>query len=58
MWRNTVSIHNVLKKKITKINSNQLNIKIIKSTKIILEKIITKKKTQKKKKNHVGKHYN
>jgi hypothetical protein len=49
MWRNTVSIHNVLKKKITKLNSNQLNIKIIKSTKIILEKIITKKKTQKKK---------
>jgi len=58
MWRNTVSIHNVLKKKITKINSNQLNIKIIKSTKIILEKIITKKKTQKREKNHVGKHYN
>jgi hypothetical protein len=31
------------KEKITKLNSNQLNIKKIKSTKIILEKNITKK---------------
>jgi hypothetical protein len=41
------------KEKITKLNSNQLNIKKIKSTKIILKKIITKKKTQKK---HMMKH--
>jgi hypothetical protein len=42
---------------ITKLNSNQLNIKKKKSTEIILEKnIIKKKKTQKKlEKNHVRK---
>jgi len=39
---------------IKKLNSNQLNIKK-KSTKIILEKNITKKKTQKLEKNHVRK---
>jgi hypothetical protein len=57
MWRNTIAIYNVLKKKITKLNSNQLNIKKIKSTKIILEKNHTKKKMEKKEKNHVRKHY-
>jgi hypothetical protein len=56
MWENPVTIHSVLKKKITKLNSNQFNIKKIKSTKIILEKIMTKKENKKKKKNHVGKH--
>ena len=38
MWGNTVAIHSVLKKKTTKVNFNQLNIKKIKSTKTILEK--------------------
>jgi hypothetical protein len=38
MRRNTVTINNVLKKKnITKLNLNQLNIKKIKSTNIILK---------------------
>ena len=44
MWGNTVAIHNVLKKKTTKVNFNQLNIKKIKSTKTILEKKTKKKK--------------
>jgi len=43
---------------ITKLNSNQLNIKKIKLTKIILGKNITKKKTQKKPEKNCGKkHY-
>jgi ribosomal protein L22 len=45
MWENTVAIHNILKEK--KLQSeifNQLNIKKVKSTKIILEKQINKKK--------------
>jgi len=54
MWGNTIAIYNVLKKKITKLNSNQLNIKKIKSTKIILEKNHTKKKMEKKKKTMWG----
>jgi len=37
MRRNIVAINNVLKKKITKLNLNQLNIKKIKSTNIILK---------------------
>ena len=62
MWGNTVAIHSVLKKKTTKVNFNQLNIKKIKSTKTILEKKTKKKednfgKKEKKKqeKKHVGK---
>jgi len=45
MWENTVAIHNILKEK--KLQSeifNQLNIKKVKSTKIILKKQINKKK--------------
>jgi hypothetical protein len=44
MWENTVAIHNILKEK--KLQSeifNQLNIKKVKSTKIILKKQINKK---------------
>jgi len=44
MWKNTVAIHNILKEK--KLQSeifNQLNIKKVKSTKIILKKQINKK---------------
>ena len=37
MQRNTTTINNVLKKKITKLNLNQLNIKKIKSANIILK---------------------
>ena len=43
MWGNTVAIHSVLKKKTTKVNFNQLNIKKIKSKKTILEKKTKKK---------------
>jgi hypothetical protein len=51
MRRNTVIINNVLKKKkLQKKILNQLNIKKIKSTNIIL------KKNKIKLKNHVGKH--
>jgi len=55
MWENTVAIHNILKEK--KLQSeifNQLNIKKVKSTKIILEKQINKKKGESWKK---GKHF-
>ena len=38
MWRKTVAINNVLKKKITKLNSQPAQYEKIKSTKIILEK--------------------
>jgi len=56
MWGNTIEIHNILKKKITKLNSNQLNIKK-KINKDNFEKNHTKKKTQKRgKKNHVEKY--
>ena len=56
MWKNVVAIHSILKEK--KLESeifNQLNIKKVKSTKIILKKkILQKKKIQKKmEKNHV-----
>jgi len=61
MWRNTVTINNVLKKKITKLNfhsaltcncnSYQLNIKK-KLTKIILEKNKKKQKKLFEKKHH------
>jgi hypothetical protein len=53
MWGNTIAIHSILKKKKIKLNSNLLNIKKIKSTKIILKKSY-KKKTQKKKKKPCG----
>ena len=49
MRKNTVAINNVLKKKITKLNLNQLNIKKIKSANIIL------KNKKIKQKNYVGK---
>jgi hypothetical protein len=48
MQGNTVAIHNILKKKTTKLNSQPAQLKKIKSTKTILEK--------KKKKKRVGKH--
>jgi len=48
---NNVAIHNVLKKKTTKLNYQPAQYKK-KSTKIIL-----KKNHKKRKKNHVGKHY-
>jgi len=48
MWRNVVSINDVLKKKITKLNFQPARYKKINSTKTIL-----KKKTQKKKKNTI-----
>jgi hypothetical protein len=49
MSENTIAIHNILKKKTTKLNSQLAQYeKKIKSTKIILETII--------KKNHMGKH--
>jgi len=38
MWGNTVVIHIVLKKKTTKLNSQPVQYKKIKSTKTILEK--------------------
>jgi hypothetical protein len=38
MWGNNVVIHSVLKKKITKLNSQPAQYEKIKSTKIILEK--------------------
>jgi hypothetical protein len=41
-----VAIHNVFEKNLVKLNSNQLNIKKIKSTKIILEKTLQKKNTK------------
>ena len=44
MWGNTVAIHNILKKKTTKLNSQPAQLKKIKSTKTILEKKIKKKK--------------
>ena len=37
MWRNTVAIHNVLKKKTTKLNSQPAQYEKKKSTKTILE---------------------
>jgi hypothetical protein len=51
MWENTIVIHSILKEK--KLQSkifNQLNIKKIKSTKIILKKINKKKRKSWKKK--------
>jgi hypothetical protein len=54
--RKHLVIYSVLRKKNTKLNSNYINIKKIKSTKIILEKIIQKRKHKKRKKSHVGKH--
>jgi hypothetical protein len=48
MWRNTVAIHSVLKKKIQNSIFNQLLIKKIKSTKKILKKKHKKMKKQKK----------
>jgi hypothetical protein len=55
MWGNTVAIHNVLKKKTTKLNSQPAQYEKKKSTKTILE---NKQKNHKKniKKNHAGKH--
>ena len=50
MWGNTIIIHSVLRKNITKLNSQPAQYKK-KSTKTILEKKIIKK-------NYVGKHYN
>jgi hypothetical protein len=57
MWGNIVVIHSVFffKKPRNKI-LNQLNIKKIKSTKIILEKK-RKKFIKKRKKKQIGKHY-
>jgi hypothetical protein len=43
-------------RKVVVIILNQLNIKKVKSIKIILEKIIQKRKHKKKKKKHVKKH--
>ena len=42
MQGNTVAIHNILKKKTTKLNSQPAQLKKIKSTKTILEKKIKK----------------
>ena len=50
MWRNAVSINDVLKKKITKLNFQPARYKKINSTKTIL-----KKKTQKKEKDNFEK---
>jgi hypothetical protein len=47
MRGNNVSIHDVVKKKTTKLILNQLNIKKIKSTKTILKKFIKKSKRKK-----------
>jgi hypothetical protein len=43
MWGNTIAIHSILKKKITKVNSQPAQYKKIKSTKTILEKKSIKK---------------
>jgi hypothetical protein len=51
MWRNVIIIHSGLKKNLRSKILNQLNIKKIKSTKIILEKKKNHKKI------HVGKHH-
>ena len=48
MWRNTVAIHNVLKKKITQLNSQPIQY-LKKLVKIILKKKIKKQKIKKKK---------
>jgi hypothetical protein len=45
MWGNTVTIHNVLKKKTTKLNSQPIQYYKNKLTKTILKKKKTKKKT-------------
>jgi hypothetical protein len=50
MWRNAVSINDVLKKKITKLNFQPARYKKINSTKTIL-----KKKHKKKEKDNFGK---
>jgi DNA-directed RNA polymerase subunit H (RpoH/RPB5) len=51
MWKNTVAIHNILKeKKLQNEIFNQLNIKKVQLTKIILEK-----KKQKKRESTIGK---
>jgi hypothetical protein len=59
MWGNTVAIHNVLKKKTTKLNSQPIQYYKNKLTKTILKKKNKKKDNfgnkQKKKKKHVGK---
>jgi hypothetical protein len=47
MRGNNVSIHDVVRKKTTKLILNQLNIKKIKSTKTILKKFIKKSKRKK-----------
>jgi hypothetical protein len=52
MWGNTVTIHSVLKKKTTKLNSQAAQYEKKKSTKTTLEK-----NHKKWGKNHVGKHY-
>jgi hypothetical protein len=54
MWGNHITIYSVLKKKITKLNSNQLNIKKIKLTDNF-EKNQNKKENTKKKKNTMWK---
>jgi DNA-directed RNA polymerase subunit H (RpoH/RPB5) len=55
MWKNTVAIHSILKKKLQNKIFNQLNIKKVKSPKIILKKINEKnKKMRKLEKNEKG----
>jgi DNA-directed RNA polymerase subunit H (RpoH/RPB5) len=50
MWENTVPIHNILKEKLQNKIFNQLNIKKVKLTKIILKKKKKKRKRKGKKK--------